>query len=231
MIRRPPRSTLFPYTTLFRSIRTVDQVLKAGFDHGTRALLVAQSDAGGATAADEIAALTRLCEEAGAQFVHSTDDQAEGDLLLAARRMALPALEQVGGSILIDDVAVPRSRIARFLDGCDAIAAGREVVVGVVGHAGDGNMHPTVCFDRGDAAQTARAHSAFDDILALGLSLGGTITGEHGVGTIKVDWLEREIGPVSLDVHRSIKAALDPDGLLNPGTVFRAARPAATLGG
>src|SRR3712207_8513249 len=72
MIRRPPRSTLFPYTTLFRSIRTVDQVLKAGFDHGTRALLVAQSDAGGATAADEIAALTRLCEEAGAQFVHST---------------------------------------------------------------------------------------------------------------------------------------------------------------
>jgi glycolate oxidase len=132
--------------------------------------------------------------------------------------------------VLIDDVAVPRSRIAGFLDGCDAIAADRDVVIGVVGHAGDGNMHPTVCFDAGDAGQRERAYAAFDDILALGLSLGGTITGEHGVGTIKLDWLEREIGPVALDVHRSIKAALDPAGLLNPGTVFRSTPVGATLG-
>ncbi|MGY1986455.1 FAD-binding oxidoreductase [Blastococcus sp. SYSU DS0669] len=211
-------------------IRTVDQVLRAGLDHDTRALLVAQSDAGGAAAAEEIAALTALCEEAGAQFVHSTEDQAEGDLLLAARRMALPALERVGGAVLIDDVAVPRSRIAGFLDGCDGIAADRDVVIGVVGHAGDGNMHPTVCFDASDADQRERAYAAFDDILALGLSLGGTITGEHGVGTIKLDWLEREIGPVALDVHRSIKSALDPAGLLNPGTVFRSTPAGATLG-
>ena len=202
-------------------IRTVDAVLKADLDHDARAMLVAQSDAGGAAAAEEIAALTRLCEEAGADFVHSTDDPAEGDLLLAARRMALPALQQVASSLLIDDVAVPRSRIAVFLDGCDAIAARREVTIGVVGHAGDGNMHPTVCFDGGDDDERDRAYGAFDDILELGLSLGGTITGEHGVGNIKVDWLEREIGPVSLDVHRSIKAALDPAGLLNPGKVFR----------
>jgi glycolate oxidase len=204
-------------------IRTVDAVLKADLDHDARALLVAQSDAGGTAAAEEIAALTRLCEEAGADFVHSTDDQAEGDLLLAARRMALPALQQVASAILIDDVAVPRSRIAAFLDGCDAIAARREVTIGVVGHAGDGNMHPTVCFDGADDGERDRAYGAFDDILELGLSLGGTITGEHGVGNIKVDWLEREIGPVSLDVHRSIKAALDPAGLLNPGKVFRGA--------
>jgi glycolate oxidase len=204
-------------------IRTVDAVLKMDLPAGARALLVAQSDAGGAAATEEIAALTRLCEEAGADFVHSTDDLAEADLLLAARRMALPALEKVGGAVLIDDVAVPRSRIAGFLDGCDAIAVEREVTIGVVGHAGDGNMHPTVCFDGADAAQRERAYGAFDDILELGLSLGGTITGEHGVGTIKVDWLEREIGPVALDVHRAIKDALDPAGLLNPGKVFRRA--------
>jgi glycolate oxidase subunit GlcD len=207
-------------------IRTVDAVLKMELPAGARALLVAQSDTGGPAAAEEIAALTRLCEEAGADFVHSTDDLAEADLLLAARRMALPALEQVGGAILIDDVAVPRSRIAGFLDGCDAIAAQREVTIGVVGHAGDGNMHPTVCFDGADAGQRERAYGAFDDILELGLSLGGTITGEHGVGNIKVDWLEREIGPVALDVHRAIKNALDPAGLLNPGKVFRRAAPA-----
>lgn len=202
-------------------IRAVDDLLKADLDRSAHALLVAQSDAGGAAAATEIAALAGLCREAGAEFVHTTDDQAEGDLLLAARRMALPALERLG-STLIDDVAVPRSRIAAFLDGCDAIAVARGLVIGVVGHAGDGNMHPTVVFDPTDDDQRARAFGAFDDILELGLALGGTITGEHGVGNLKVDWLEREVGPVALDVHRSIKSALDPGGLLNPGKVFRA---------
>jgi glycolate oxidase len=204
-------------------IRTVNAALKMDLDPDAHALLLAQSDAGGAAALEEIALLTRLCEEAGADFVHATDDPAEGDLLLAARRMALPALQELGGAMLIDDVAVPRSRIAGFLDGCDAIAAQREVTIGVVGHAGDGNMHPTVCFDGADAGARDRAYGAFDDILELGLSLGGTITGEHGVGNIKVDWLEREIGPVALDVHRAIKDALDPQGLLNPGKVFRRA--------
>src|SRR3954470_11133891 len=193
-------------------ICAVDDMLKADLDRSARALLVAQSDAGGEAATAEIETLAQLCREAGADFVHTTDDPAEGDLLLAARRMALPALQQLGGALLIDDVAVPRSRIAGFLDGCDEIAAHRSVTIGVVGHAGDGNMHPTVCFDGDDAGQRERAYGAFDDILELGLSLGGTITGEHGVGNIKVDWLEREIGPVALDVHRAIKDALDPQG-------------------
>jgi glycolate oxidase len=203
-------------------ICAVDDLLKADLDRGAHALLVAQSDSGAEAAAAEIAALAALCEEAGAQFVHTTDDPAEGDLLLAARRMALPALELLG-SLLTDDVAVPRSRIAEFLDGCDAVAAERGLVVGVVGHAGDGNMHPTIVFDPTDDDQRTRAYAAFDDILELGLSLGGTITGEHGVGVIKLDWLERETGPVALDVHRAIKDALDPQGLLNPGKVFRPA--------
>jgi glycolate oxidase len=203
-------------------ICAVDDLLKADLDRTAQALLVAQSDAGGEAAAAEIAALAELCREAGAELLHTTDDPAEGDLLLAARRMALPGLEQLG-SVLTDDVAVPRSRIAAFLDGCDAVAGERGLVIGVVGHAGDGNMHPTIVFDPTDPDQRERAFAAFDDILELGLSLGGTITGEHGVGSIKVDWLEREIGPVSLSVHRAIKDALDPAGLLNPGKVFRAA--------
>jgi glycolate oxidase subunit GlcD len=202
-------------------IRAVDDLLKADLDRDAHALLVAQSDAGGEAAAGEIEALAQLCRDAGADLVHSTSDPAESDLLLAARRMVLPALERLG-STLIDDVAVPRSRIAGFLDGCDAVARDRGLVIGVAGHAGDGNMHPTICFDPADPDLRARAFAAFDDILELGLSLGGTITGEHGVGSIKVDWLEQEIGPVALDVHRAIKEALDPAGLLNPGKVFRA---------
>src|SRR4051795_5949665 len=203
-------------------IRAVDDLMKADLDRDAAALLLAQSDSGGEVAAAEIAALTRLCEAAGADFVHSTDDPAEGDLLMTARRMALPALERLGSSLLLDDVAVPRSRVATFIDGCDAIAATSGLVIGVVGHAGDGNMHPTVVFDGADAEQRSRAFAAFDAILELGLSLGGTITGEHGVGTIKVDWLEREIGPVSLSVHQDLKRALDPAGILNPGKMFRA---------
>jgi glycolate oxidase len=204
-------------------IRAVDDMLRADLDRDAAALLLAQSDSGGAAAAEEIAVLTRLCEEAGADFVHSTDDPAEGDLLMTARRMALPALERLGSSLLLDDVAVPRSQVATFIDGCVAIAARADLVVGVVGHAGDGNMHPTVVFDGADTDQRTRAFAAFDAILELGLSLGGTITGEHGVGTLKADWLEREIGQVSLDVHRAIKDALDPAGLLNAGKVFRRA--------
>jgi glycolate oxidase len=203
-------------------ICVVDDLLHADLDRDAHALLVAQSDTGGEAAVREIEALAELCRAAGGDQVHTTDDPAEGDLLLAARRMALPALEQLG-STLIDDVAVPRSRIAAFLDGCDAISAARELTIGVVGHAGDGNMHPTVCFDPTDPGQRERAFGAFDDILELGLSLGGTVTGEHGIGSIKVDWLEREIGPVSLSVHRAIKDALDPQGLLNPGKVLRRA--------
>src|SRR3954464_15721640 len=134
-------------------ICSVDDLLKADLDRSARALLVAQSDAGGEAARREIEALTALCEEAGAHFVHSTDDPAEGDLLLAARRMALPALERMGSSLLLDDVAVPRSRVATFIDGCDAIAASSGLVIGVVGHAGDGNMHPTVVFDGADPDQ------------------------------------------------------------------------------
>ncbi|MCW2741366.1 MAG: glcD [Blastococcus sp.] len=204
-------------------IRAVDDMLRADLDRDAAALLLAQSDSGGAAAAEEIAVLTRLCEEAGADFVHSTDDPAEGDLLMTARRMALPALERLGSSLLLDDVAVPRSQVATFIDGCGGIADRAGLVIGVVGHAGDGNMHPTVVFDNADPDQRTRAFAAFDAILELGLSLGGTITGEHGVGALKADWLEREIGPVALDVHRAIKNALDPAGLLNPGKVFRRA--------
>src|SRR3954468_2015586 len=205
-------------------ICAVDDLLKADLDRDARAVLLAQSDPGGEAAEREIEALAALCREAGADLVHSTADPAESDLLLAARRMALPALEQLG-STLIDDVALPRSRIADFLGGCDALARERDLVIGVVGHAGDGNMPPPICFDPADPDLRTRAFAAFDDILELGLSLGGTVTGEHGVGSIKVDWLEREIGPVALDVHRAIKEALDPAGLLNPGKVFRAAAP------
>jgi glycolate oxidase len=146
------------------------------------------------------------------------DDPAEGELLLEARRAALIALEQLG-TTMIDDVCVPRSRLADFIGAVEQIATEVDITVGVLGHAGDGNMHPTVVFDETDPEQARRAQVAFDRIMEVGLELGGTITGEHGVGVLKRDWLAQEIGPVAIDVHRAIKAALDPKNILNPGKV------------
>ncbi|HEY8374204.1 MAG TPA: FAD-linked oxidase C-terminal domain-containing protein [Pseudonocardiaceae bacterium] len=203
------------------SIRAVEQHLNTELGTGSpnATLLICQSDSGGEAAQREIGAIEEICTVSGAELVHSTTDLSEGRLLLQARRAVLPALE-VYGSWLTDDVAVPRTRIAELISGCQRIGEQVGLLVAVVGHAGDGNMHPTIVYDAADPEQVDRAHRAFDEILALGLSLGGTITGEHGVGKIKRDWLAREIGPVGLRVHRSIKAALDPENLFNPGSMF-----------
>ncbi|WP_153504453.1 FAD-binding oxidoreductase [Cumulibacter manganitolerans] len=202
------------------AIAAVEAKHHMGLDLGTKALLLAQSDSGGDRAEREMAGIERACQDAGASELHRTDDAEEGSMLLFARRQALPALEALKGGSLVDDVAVPRSRMAEFLSGCEQIGVDTDTVIGTCGHAGDGNMHPTICFTPGDDAEYERAKVAFGQILDLGLSMGGTITGEHGVGSIKQDFLAKEIGELGLRVHRQIKQALDPQGILNPGKVF-----------
>lgn len=141
-------------------------------------------------------------------------------MLLQARRMSLTALETVKSATMIDDVCVPRSQLGAMLEGTAAVAEKYDLTIGVCAHAGDGNTHPVVCFDHTDADESRRARESFDEIMALGLELGGTITGEHGVGVLKKEWLARELGEVSVELHRGIKQAFDPLGLLNPGKVF-----------
>jgi glycolate oxidase len=182
------------------------------------ALLLAAVDTG-ARAETDLATIAELCRAAGAREVHVATDATEAAMLLQARRLAHPAMERLG-ALIIDDIAVPRSRLAELLDGIEKIAVDRGVPIGVVGHAGDGNMHPNIVVPHGDPDAHRRGRAAFEDILALGLALGGTITGEHGVGLLKREWLEQEAGPIGVRVQRSIKAALDPLGILNPGKVF-----------
>ncbi|GAA5614926.1 FAD-binding protein [Streptomyces platensis] len=200
------------------SIRAVNAMAQMGLPDSTEALLLAAFDT--PEPAADLAAVGALCTAAGATEVVPAETAAESDLLLQARRLTLTALEKVKSATMIDDVCVPRSRLAEMLDGTAAIAEKYGLTIGVCAHAGDGNTHPTVCFDAADPDESRRARASFDDIMALGLQLGGTITGEHGVGVLKKEWLARELGPVGLELQRGIKDVFDPLGILNPGKLF-----------
>lgn len=196
------------------SVRAVNELGRMGLPESTRALLLVAFD--GPDRVAELAEVGELCRAAGATEVVPAEDQAESELLLEARRLALPALDRLG-TTMIDDVAVPRSRLAEMLEGVAAIGERHGLTIGVVSHAGDGNTHPIVIFDAADPEQSALAQRSFDEIMALGLELGGTITGEHGVGLLKREWLARELGPVAMELQRQLKAVFDPLGILNPG--------------
>ncbi len=204
------------------SIRAVEAHTGAkvlGDQQTPAAVLIGQSDLGGSAGEAEMARLERVCREAGAVFCYVTSDLEEGRMLLQARRDVLPALE-VLGTWLTDDVCVPRTAMAALITACEKVAADTGITIAVVGHAGDGNMHPTMVYDGADPDAVARAHDAYDRVLDEARALGGTITGEHGVGRMKQAHLAKEIGSVGLAVHRAIKKALDPAGLFNPGSMF-----------
>jgi glycolate oxidase len=199
------------------TIAAIESLTPLGFDESVGAVLLVQSDAD--TADRDVRAFAQACVSSGAQDTAVSSDPGESSMLMKARRMALPALEQLG-DWLLDDVCVPRSRIVDLITRIEAVAAREGLTIGVFGHAGDGNMHPTVIYDEADPASRAAAIRAFDAITAIALELGGTITGEHGVGRLKPMWLERELDPVSYTVQLAVRRALDPSGLLNPGAVL-----------
>ncbi|MEU1127654.1 FAD-linked oxidase C-terminal domain-containing protein [Streptomyces sp. NPDC005899] len=200
------------------TVHAVNAMASMGLPESTEALLLCAFDT--PDPAGDLDAVGKLCTAAGATEVVPADDAAESELLLQARRLSLPALETVKSATMIDDVCVPRSKLGAMIEGTAAIAAEFDLTIGVCAHAGDGNTHPVVCFDHTDADESRRARASFDAIMALGLELGGTITGEHGVGVLKKEWLDRELGEVGLELQRGIKAAFDPLGLLNPGKLF-----------
>ena len=158
----------------------------------------------------------RSCLGVGASFVAATSDPEEGAAFLHARHSAIPALEQ-SGATLLDDVGVPKPRLAELIARVEDIAAARDVTIATFGHAGDGNLHPTVVYDPTDAAAFERAKAAFGDILDVALALGGTITGEHGVGQIKRAWLPQQVGETERALMEGIRRVFDPKGILNPG--------------
>jgi glycolate oxidase len=197
-------------------IGAVDDWRNMGLDRDAAALLLAQSDNPAPVRKEEVERAAALCEAAGATYTAATDDPDEADALVEARRLAGSAVERLG-DVIWDDVGVPRSRVPDLIGRIESIGERHGADVYTVAHAGDGNLHPTFLVPHGDEDARARALLAFDEVLDATLDLGGTTTGEHGVGRIKLRTLERELGSGNLAVQRTIKEALDPLGLLNPG--------------
>jgi len=200
------------------TLRSINEWKHMGLDDDMAAMLLAQAD--GIDAADCAAALGAQFEAAGADFVAISSDPEEAAQLLEIRRLALPAAERLG-TCLVEDVGVPRSKLPDMFGRLEQIAAEHQVRVMTVAHAGDGNLHPIFVFDpTSDGSVPDNIWAAADAVFRAALDLGGTLTGEHGVGVLKRRWLGLELGTDVMDVHRSIKNALDPAGILNPGKGF-----------
>jgi glycolate oxidase len=200
------------------TIAAVDDWHNLGLDRSAAALLLVESDRPGSAAADELARAADACTEAGATEVVRATDPAEADWLRQVRRMAFRALERLGVARM-EDVGAPRARVPELLAAIERVAAAHDVRCGTFGHAGDGNLHPTFLWDRGDADAERRAHAASEELYRVAIGLGGTVTGEHGIGAARREFLEEQRGADAVAVMRSIKSALDPLGILNPGRV------------
>jgi glycolate oxidase len=201
------------------SINAVEDYSPRGLDRTAGALLVVQSDAPGESRVAEIALVEEACRAAGASEVLVTDDPAEGEMFVDARRAAFPAIE-ARGALLLEDVGAAVPLLPDLLAAVAEIARTHDVEIPTVAHAGDGNTHPIIVYTAGDADSERRARAAFDDILQAAIRLGGTITGEHGVGRTKKAALPDQLGEDVMALTRRVKDALDPAGILNPGAVM-----------
>ena len=196
------------------TLEALDEWRHIGLDPGTRAMLLCQADGPDAAAAAE--AMAQCCRGEGASVVAVSDDEAESAQLLDVRRMAFTAIER-GGACLIEDVCVPRSKLPEMFAAVERIAARYELRVPTVAHAGDGNLHPVFVFDRGLPEIPQQVWDAAEEVFRTALELGGTLTGEHGVGTLKRHWLGEELGAETMAAQQAVKRALDPLGIMNPG--------------
>ncbi|HET9345632.1 MAG TPA: FAD-linked oxidase C-terminal domain-containing protein [Candidatus Limnocylindrales bacterium] len=201
------------------SIAAVDEAFQLGLDREAEAMLLVESDRAEPAATAELDAAVDACEAAGATSTMRAADATEADWLRQARRLALRALERQG-QVRMEDVGVPRSRVPDLLRAIDEIGRRHGIRIATFGHAGDGNLHPNFIFDHDDPRAEELTDLARADLYRAAIALGGTVTAEHGIGIARRDALVEQVGEDVVGVMRSIKAALDPLGILNPGRVI-----------
>ena len=202
------------------TIGCVEDYAKIGLPRDCEALLLMETDGHPAAVADESEQMLAIARAHGAGNIRVAQNDAEALQLATARRSAFSALARVRPTTILEDVTVPRDKLAEMVAFIAEVAKKHKLLVGTFGHMGDGNLHPTFLTDERDVAEMARVHDALEEIVTRTLALGGTITGEHGVGLAKKPWLKRQVGDNSYALMRQIKHALDPQNLLNPGKIF-----------
>jgi glycolate oxidase len=202
------------------TIGCVEDFAKIGLPTNVEAVVLMETDGHPAAVEEEANLMMDLARKHGAREVKMAADEAEGARLASARRSAFSALARVKPTTILEDVTVPRSTLAGMVKFINAVAAKHKLMIGTFGHMGDGNLHPTFLTDERDHEEMHRVEIALDEIVEETLRLGGTVTGEHGVGLAKKQFLRRQLGEGSYALMRSIKQALDPMGLLNPGKIF-----------
>ena len=202
------------------TIKCVEDYAHVGLPLNVDAVLLIEVDGHPAVTAEDAASVEEICKRFRCSFFQTAQNADEALKLAAARRTALSALARLKPTTILEDATVPRSCIAPMLQVIQAAAAKYNVTIGTFGHAGDGNLHPTCLTDERDQDEIRRAHAAFGEIFEAAITMGGTITGEHGVGIAKKKYLPRLVGESGIRVMRGIKQAFDPKGILNPGKVF-----------
>ena len=202
------------------TIHCVEDYAKIGLPLDCEALLLMETDGHPAVVADEAKRMEKCCRDCGCLEVRVAKDEAEAAKLAGARRSAFSALARVAPTTILEDATVPRSELARMIRFVQATAAKYKLRIGTFGHMGDGNLHPTFLTDERNHEEMHRVEEAFKEIFDEAVRLGGTITGEHGVGLAKKSYLPKFLGDAQMRVMRELRKALDPNGILNPGKMF-----------
>lgn len=202
------------------TIRVVDDFAKLGLPRDMEAILLIEQDGDEAAVERDIALIEEICRKEQADRVEVAASEEEAGKLMTARRSAFTALARLRPTTILEDATVPRSKIADMVVEINRIANKYNVNIATFGHAGDGNLHPTATTDARDQDEVHRVEAAFEEIFEAAIRLGGTITGEHGVGLVKAPYLEWKVGPMGKELMLGIKQAFDPYNLLNPGKMF-----------
>ncbi|MEC0707070.1 glycolate oxidase subunit GlcD [Bacillus haynesii] len=202
------------------TIQVIEDFAKIGLPVHAKAVLLIEQDGTEEAVRREIAVIEEICKKGNAVSVQTAQTESEAENLREARRTALSALARLKPTTILEDATVPRSEIAEMVKAINTIAEKHQISICTFGHAGDGNLHPTCTTDVRNSEEMKRVEQAFEDIFKKAVELGGTITGEHGVGEMKAPYLELKLGKAGIAAMKAVKQALDPNSIMNPGKIF-----------
>jgi glycolate oxidase len=205
------------------TLRCVEDYAKLGLPRDAEAMILVETDGHAAVVEEEAQIVARIFQKHGASSIQVSKTPEDGARLFSARRAAFPALARLKPTTLLEDVSVPRSELPKMLEAIHKIRSRYGILIGTFGHAGDGNLHPTLLLDERVPEELNQMKKAFGEVLEAAMALGGSITGEHGVGLLKKDFLPKLAGAAGIETMKKFKASMDPNNVLNPGKIFSTA--------